>query len=194
MQGGDVVQQKAQRAPVLGVLKAFRRDRLSVLVVDNRPEVALNRAIRHRLCTQVGKDSQCVELAGRFHNSGDHQVPEHRSGQHTETQAVIDRGDRLVQQLRTGGHRAAWSGRGRLGFGRRGEQPCAATLGDVGDRFGARGHLEPEVLLIADGQRPCPFQQNAQLSLWSRSFDYLRFNDVAGRQLPLAVSLQKQGF
>ena len=72
----------------------------AVVVVDTSTQAAFHGRQVHRLNSQLGQHPQTVDLRGRFHQPGEHQLEERLIGDHVEPQTPPRRGNHIDQQLR----------------------------------------------------------------------------------------------
>jgi hypothetical protein len=170
IQRGHVIQQQRQTTAITAVVKASGGDRFPIPTRADLIEVTGNRAIRHRRRAQIGQHPLRIGLARGLHDPGDHQIPEHAVGDRVEPQPVVDAPEDVVEQPRTGTHRAprrhqrADGGLGRLGD----QRPLGAEIGHLGHRLRPRGYLEIECGLPTSNDLTTCLEQNAQLSIGMR--------------------------
>ena len=131
-----------------------------------------------RAYTQVGEHSGGIELAARLDDPGDHQILEHRITDGMETQRVVHRAERLIQQPRTGRHGMAGSGQSMS------DRPLLvfrwAPIGNLIQSGDPAGHLQIQDLLQPINQTARTLQQNTQLSIGMSGSHVLNDHDLAG--------------
>jgi hypothetical protein len=73
-------------------------DGVSVVTdVDPHP-MTLNSFVGHGIFAQIGQNPRRVDLAGRFHESRDHQISEYRIINDVEAQPVIDHAEHVIEK------------------------------------------------------------------------------------------------
>ena len=74
----------------------------AVVVVDTSTQAAFHGRQVHRLNSQLGQHPQTVDLRGRFHQPGEHQLEERLISDHVEPETPPRRGNHIDQQPRRG--------------------------------------------------------------------------------------------
>ncbi|BBX50937.1 hypothetical protein MPOR_19630 [Mycolicibacterium poriferae] len=107
-QGRHVVQDQRQPAAIGGVGEAFFGDHVAVTASVDLADVAVDGLIRHPRGAEISQHPRSIELAGRLHDPGDHQIAKYRIADGIEAQQVIDVAKGVVKQTRAGPDRAPW--------------------------------------------------------------------------------------